>query len=272
MINFTDSILKCNSQIYTSKEQKILEEAYDTWYLNYTNKATSRIPKILHQIWLGSPFPDKYKVLTDLWKQKHPDWTFLLWTEKEIEEFGLTNKWMYDNMRNPSAKSDVVRYEIAYSYGGVYLDTDFYCCQNMDELLYLDFFCGMGGSYNKQTVPIENCLGPSIFGCSQGNKMIEKIIEKISRITQIPRNIPEIMNITGPGMFSQMVIEKLVNIPLSVIFPTSYFYPFPGAYRESIRNMSLPETENAISHYMYPETYAIHLWYCSWQKAELLNL
>lgn len=249
-----------------------MEKAYNDYYLNYKflGNGSQRIPNILHQIWLGCPYPEKYKVLTDIWKAKHPDWTFFLWTEKEIEEFGLTNKWMYDNMKNPSAKSDVVRYEVAYSYGGIYADTDFYCCRNFNDLLYLDFFSGMAGSYDNRTIPVETCTLPGIFGCSQGNKLVGQIIQNIGRVTTIPHSVPEIMTMTGPEMFSREVTEELDKHPMSVVFPPNFFYPFPGAMRESIRQLASKEMEDAISNYMYLETYAIHLWYCSWQKQELL--
>lgn len=271
-MTFEDSTHKCNTGMQPSDKWKVLEKAYDDYSLNYKflGNGSQKIPKIIHQIWLGSPFPDKYRILTDIWKAKHPDWNFILWTEKEIEEFGLVNKWMYENMVNPSAKSDVVRYEIAYSYGGIYVDTDFYCCQNFNKLLYLDFFCGIVGSYDGRLVPVETCLAPSIFGCSQGNKMVGQIIQNIGKVTTVPRSIPEIMTVTGPEMFSREVVNELDKHPLSVAFPPNYFYPFPGQQREAIRKMSFKEMEDALSRYMYLETYAMHLWYCSWQKAELL--
>lgn len=177
---------------------------------------------------------------------------------------------MYSQMKNPSAKSDVVRYEIAYSYGGVYIDTDFYCCRSLDELRYLDFFCGIMGSYDGTLLPAETSMGASIFGCSQGNKMMGQIIQNISKINIVPRTIEEIMTITGPTMFSREITKNLDKTPMSVTFPPNHFYPFPGGQRESIRNMSLTEMEDALSRYMYLETYAIHLYYCSWQKTELL--
>jgi len=268
-MTFEESMLKCNTEMQSPAEWEILEKAYNDYYLNYKGDRTPRIPKIIHQIWLGSPYPDKYKALTDIWKAKHPDWTFLLWTEKEIEEFGLINKDLYNKMVNPSAKSDVVRYEVAYSYGGIYVDTDFYCCRSLNDLLYLDFFCGMVGSYGGKAV-LKTSVAPSIFGCSQGNEMISQIIRDIGKITVVPRSIPEIMGITGPDMFSRKIVENLDKTPCSVIFPPSYFFSFPSLRREAIRPMSLAETENVLSNYMYPETYAMHLWYCSWQKQELL--
>lgn len=273
-MTFEESFHKCNTQRKPSAKWETLERAYDenTRYIHNIADSlqTNRIPKILHQIWLGSPFPDKYKILTNHWQEMHPDWTIMLWDEKKIEEFGLANKWMYDNMRNPSAKSDVVRYEVAYSYGGVYVDTDFYCCKNIDHLRYLNFFCGMVGSYDGRQIDVENCLVPGIFGCSQGNKLVEQIILRIGEQKTIPKSIEEIMNITGPGMFSEMVISNLEKHPFSVAFPPNYFYPFPAQKRLTIRNMTFDDTLSVISKYKYPETYATHLWHCSWQQSQLL--
>lgn len=273
-MTFEESFHKCNTQRKPSAKWEVLEKAYDasTRYVHVISDQlqVNRIPKILHQIWLGSPFPDKYKILTDRWQAMHPDWTIMLWDEKKIEDFGLANKWMYDNMRNPSAKSDVVRYEVAYSYGGIYVDTDFLCCKNFDHLRYLDFFCGIVGSYDARPIDVETCIAPSIFGCSQGNKLIEKIILKIGEQKTVPRSIGEIMTITGPEMFSRVVVDELDKHPLSVAFPPNYFYPFPGQQRENIRSLGFPDMQRYVSHYTYPETYAMHLWYCSWQQAHLL--
>ena len=128
----------------------------------------------------------------------------------------------------------------------------------------------MVGSYDARLIDADTCLAPSIFGCSQGNKLIEKIILKIGEQKTVPRSIGEIMTITGPEMFSRIVMDELGNHPFSVAFPPNYFYPFPGQQRENIRNMSFPDMQRYVSHYAYPETYAMHLWYCSWQQAHLL--
>jgi inositol phosphorylceramide mannosyltransferase catalytic subunit len=269
-MTFEESMLKCNTAVQPSEQWKVVEKTYNDCFLNYKGDKTPKIPKILHQIWLGSPYPDKYKRLTDVWREKNPDWAFMLWTEKEVEEFGLVNKWMYEGMKNPSAKSDVIRYEVAYSYGGVYADTDFYCCRSLDDLLYLDFFCSIIGSYNGELVKSDVNIAPGIFGCSQGNKLVGNIIQYIGRQTIVPRNVAEIMTVTGPEMFSKEVSNQLDKHPMSVVFPPNYFYPFPGQQRESIRQMSFAEMENALSRYMYLETYAMHLWYCSWQQSHLL--
>ena len=269
-MTFEKSFDNCHTGMDTSNHWKVMKDCYDKFFLNYKGDKTQKIPKILHQIWLGGSFPDKYKILTDRWQAMHPDWTLILWDEKKIEEFGMANKWMYVNMKNPSAKSDVVRYEIAYSYGGVYVDTDFLCCKSLDDLLYLDMFCGVVGSYDETSINGDTCIAPSIFGCTQGNELIGNVIRHIGEQIIIPRSIFDIMTITGPEMFSRKVLEHLPTRNLTVVFPPTYLYPFPGQLRENIRQMSLEDTKQYVSPYIYSETYAMHLWYCSWQNSNLL--
>lgn len=274
-MNFEDSMRKCNTAMNDSPLWKVMEKAYDEnaryLHVQTDSQQVNRIPKIFHQFWHGGPFPDKYKAITDLWLKMHPDWQYILWDEAKVAEFGLANKWMYESMKNPSAKSDVVRPEVVYSYGGVYLDTDMLPCKPLDKLLYLDFFCGVVGSYDGTLKEAETCIAPSIFGAAQGNKILEKIILKIGQEKTVPHSIAEIMTITGPEMFSREILANLDKSPLTVVFPSPYFYPFPGQQRGNIRALSLEDTQKYVSRFNYEETYAMHLMYCSWQKAHLLT-
>lgn len=273
-MNFEDLMHKCSTGMKPSPLWDKMIKAYDenARYLHVMNDDTqvNRIPKILHQFWHGGPMPEKYKKLTAKWLAMHPDWQYILWDEQKVAEFGLTNKWMYDNMVNPSAKSDVVRYEVVYSYGGVYVDTDFLPCKNFDKLLYLDFFSGINGTYDSTLRDAEVAVQPSIFAASQGNKLLEKIIIHIGKQTTVPRSVGEIMTVTGPDMFSRLVLAELDKHPLSIVFPPTHFHSFPGQNRMAIRDMSLEETEKYVDKWIYDETYAMHLCYCSWQRQDLL--
>jgi len=45
----------------------------------------ARIPRVLHQIWLGSPLPPRFAVLRARWRALHPRWRPVLWTDTEID-------------------------------------------------------------------------------------------------------------------------------------------------------------------------------------------
>ena len=44
--------------------------------------ASNKIPKIIHQIWIGDkPAPTKFM---DTWRDKNPDFEYIRWTEEEF--------------------------------------------------------------------------------------------------------------------------------------------------------------------------------------------
>jgi len=84
-----------------------------------------KIPKIIHQIWIGSsPKPHHW---TNSWEfeylASHPDWEYKLWTENNIGEFDIihTNAYAQSDLL---CKADLLRYSILYKYGGIYIDAD----------------------------------------------------------------------------------------------------------------------------------------------------
>jgi GT2 family glycosyltransferase len=90
------------------------------------------IPKILHQIWIGlKPAPTN---LMKTWKEKHPDFEYILWTEKEIEarRLQLTCVDKINMIPEINGKADIIRWEILYQYGGYFVDADSICIEPFD--------------------------------------------------------------------------------------------------------------------------------------------
>jgi len=241
--------------INNSDEWQVCSDMYDRHYTN-SDRNNIKIPKILHQVWLGSPFPDKYKRLRDIWLSKHPNWEYKLWTLDHAKSFGMKNINSFSRTTNMGAKSDIFRYEILHRYGGLYIDTDFECIKPFDDLLYLDFFAGVG----RGEVPdIYNGL----VGCIPGHKILE---EAITRLHDVTPKFHEITGVTGPTFFTPIVYRFLKTHPIekSVIFPTSFFYSFPNTDRASIRE-DTEASRTEIRKHITNDSYCVHLWYTSWQ-------
>lgn len=214
---------------------------------------TLRIPKIIHQIWLGSPFPERCKQLRATWLQFHPDWQYMLWTEKEIKEFGLRNAAMYDAATNWGEKSDIARYEILYRLGGLYVDTDFECLKPFDILHHMcDFYAGLGydmigGIYN------------GLIGTRAGHPILKIAIEDMRRPLNASNDSMAIMMRCGPGWFSHCWREgnKFDVVNVNIAFPFTFFYPWPNYVRQD-------RSRSSIEQWIKPETFAIHHWHSSW--------
>jgi len=239
---------------------KLLEDNYNRYYLNYKGDKSPVIPQNIHFIWLGSPFPQQYERLKDTWVKQHPGWNIKVWSDKDAEEFGLINKMKYDNFPNYGVKSDILRYEILYKYGGIYIDTDFECFQSFDDLLYLDFFAGTG--WNAWPVVFNGIMASSV-----NNKYLGLIIESIykERLGN-DYNMEQILDFTGCNFITPLYIEYCkIEKDKSVIFPNHFFYPMPATIRGEVREDN-EKNRKRIYSYIRPNTYCAHLWYCSWQK------
>lgn len=103
--------------------------------------ATPTIPRLIHQIWLGSPLPRQLQKYSDSWRKLHPDWELKLWTDREVDTFDFGTRDLYDQATCWGQKSDLLRVELLDRFGGVYVDLDYECFRPIDELVArYDFF------------------------------------------------------------------------------------------------------------------------------------
>ena len=97
----------------------------------------SNIPKIIHQLWIGpKPPPTKFM---QTWKDKHEKlgFEYIFWNEQEFIKRGFTSQLQsrIDSMSEWNGKADILRWEILYKYGGVFVDADSICIEPFDTLI-----------------------------------------------------------------------------------------------------------------------------------------
>jgi mannosyltransferase OCH1-like enzyme len=225
-----------------------VQQLYSINYLNIIEDKKDQIPKKIHQVWVGSSFPSIYKEYAQSWKDFHPDWEYRFWTDENIHEIEGVNWELYNSIRNPGQKSDYLRYHILNQFGGIYVDTDFQCLKPLDDLLYLNFFTGIGyGRY------LELYIG--IMGSIPNHPLTETLIKSMTKI--IGGNWRTIFNETGAYFFTRKFIEVIEYNPVGVVaFPMDFFYPYPNYTRK----------EESYEDYIKPHSYAVHHWAVSWAK------
>ena len=207
-----------------------------------------KIPKIIHQIWLGSPLPEAFKRYMTSWVECHlgRDWRYKVWTDDDVEKIELDNQEFYDATDNYGVKSDILKWEIIYRYGGVYVDTDFECLQPLDVFHYTyDFYTGLQ--------PLDSFfvqLGAALFGARQGHPILKHCIETIKDDWH-EKGAPKK---TGPVHFTKSFYQtagKDGNIDIA--FPASYFYPLGS--RDTIIDRQ---------QWIKMGAFAVHWWAKSW--------
>ena len=78
--------------------------------ISVSSKKYSKIPKTIHQIWLGPTQPpldwmDTWKTFAEKYK-----WKYNLITDRNLPK--LTNQIEFDNANSYQEKSDILRYEL----------------------------------------------------------------------------------------------------------------------------------------------------------------
>jgi len=233
----------------SSPHWDILFSLYENNYLKEQIR-TSRIPKKIHQIWLGNASPVDYVKYSFTWRLKHPTWEYKLWTDRDVENLNIPNWELYNSITNVAQKSDFLRYHILQQYGGIYVDTDFECLQPLDDLLYLDFFTGVG--YPKD---VELYIG--LIGSVPNHPILNHIVTNMIE-AKYDGSWRKMFHTTGTYFFTKMFFEVVNKETKGVVaFPPDFFYPFPNNVRK----------EENVDRYSFvkPISYALHHWAVSWR-------
>ena len=93
------------------------------------------IPRVFHRIWLGpDSMPEEYVRLGQGWKRNHPDWEHHLWAETNLPT-DFERHEVYELLRRPAERADILRLELLHRLGGVYVDADMESLQPIEPLL-----------------------------------------------------------------------------------------------------------------------------------------
>ncbi len=269
------------SKLFTQEGNRVLYAYFRhlyqrTNFLRVTPKPEAKIPKIIHHIWLGSKLPEAYESWYQSWRKYHPDWKFIFWTDttqnydrgKVIHSFdelaaclrdGLeqflvvdVHRLMFDNKRffdaadNYGERSDILKWEIVYQFGGVYVDTDFECLKPLDPLHHaFDFYTGL---QPLDTHRVQ--LGAALFAAKPGHDFLKACVGGIAK----NQDKKHIVTRTGPLYFTASLISTIRNASgINIILPASYLYPCSYEQRGTKKDL-----------WCKPESFAVHHWEGSW--------
>lgn len=251
-------------------------------FAKVTPSPTTRIPKIIHIMWLGGKLPSEYSHYVASWKEYHPQWTILFWTDSPLnydqgnevittfDELGtrlqrvqggehivvdatrlqFDNRCFYDLAMNYGEKSDILKWEIVYRFGGTYVDTDFECLQPLDIYHHTyDFYTGI---QPLDTNMVQ--LGAALYGAIPQHPILKACVHTIKD----NQHIKQIVVKTGPIHFTKnfLAVAGKTNLR-DIALPATYFYPCGYEQRGTERQL-----------WCKAESYAVHHWAGSWLKPE----
>lgn len=184
-----------------------------------------KIPKIVHQIWLGPrEMPTKWM---SGWRDfcKRYGWEYKLWRDSDMSF--LINKEIFDSCGSYQMKSDIARYEILYNYGGLYVDCDMiWLGKDISEYLPLDknMFIGIQEFPGWCDIGYHNlCNG--MFASPKAHHILKRCIDKIPEYSKnFIKNIKGAWAMSGPGLLNDCILEPIIVVPYSYIFPVDFHY------------------------------------------------
>lgn len=198
------------------------------------------IPKVVHRIWLGGDEPEWTRAFRASWERE--GWTVSQWSEPA---WLLANQDVYDaapDLVRPEyvgqLRSDILRYEILQSVGGVYVDCDVECLRPLDPLLFGNV-CLAGWEIQNRVV------NNAVLAAEPGAAFINRIIRRLPLRAEEKRgHRPNQM--TGPGLMTEV---HQAAPGLMTVVPQHVFYPYGFA---EIRDHGPGEE--------WPGSYAVHHW------------
>lgn len=228
------------------------------------------IPKIIHQVWSGKyePLPDAFAELAQTWKDCHPEWTYMFWDNQRIDEFIHGNYPQYIERYNSFPydiqRWDAIRYLILYKMGGMYVDFDYECFDNIEPLLKGECCFAMEPKEHTFDKYKDCYFNNALMFAIPQNEFMYKIIERVftvSRNTVQEDKFSHVLNTTGPLMLADLYQKEECRTNICLI-PAIYVSPFSKDQASQIINGNLTsELEEKLQ-----DAYAVHYFIGKWIK------
>lgn len=200
------------------------------------------IPRQIHRIWVDSDEPAWSRQFAKSWHQ--PGWDVTTWYGVPPEIAPLRNQDLYDGAtviapdHVGQLRSDILRLELLYHFGGVYVDADFECLRPLDPLL------DGAECFVAWEVP-DRFVNNAIFGATPGHPFVEALIDGIeSNVQTFLGSKPN--KLTGPRYVSRVYHRGFKGVH---VFDKELFYPY-------LWN----ELDRADEDFAAQGAYAVHHW------------
>lgn len=235
----------------------------------------NKIPKIIHQVWSETyqPLPEQFKIFSETWKEHYPDWEYILWDNKKMNEFvqkSYPHYWnIFNNYPYDVQRWDAIRYLILDKIGGMYVDFDYESISPIDKLIE-DKTCCFSlepkSHINAFKREVDDVFNNALMLNTPGHPFMHKIVETVFSESMLHYDAPKnicVYNTTGPWILIDLYYDLTEEEKKQVyLIPAEYVTPFdlPQANRLR-RGEQSEELENCLE-----EAYAVHYFWGNWKK------
>ena len=143
----------------------------------------NKIPKIIHQIWIGEEMPDKLKGFTDKMKSEHPDYEYYLWGNELWKKYA--DDPFIDSYKDKGFPlafvTDRFRMLLLNEYGGIAVDPDCEIIRSFDNILNklskdIVYFCPA-----RKKIDSGALFECGIQGSTPGSRIVKELLKVWNR-------------------------------------------------------------------------------------------
>lgn len=200
------------------------------------------IPKIIHYCWLsGNPVPEELQKCMKSWKEKLPEYDFMLW---DFNRFDINSStWVKEafNAKKYAFAADYIRLFALYNYGGIYMDMDVEVLKPFDNMLDRKYLL----AYEEK-----NRIEAGIMGSEPKAEWLKKSLEYYKDRSFYKKN----------GEIDNRPLPMILNEIISANFPEMRIMGTDVFTTKSMRTGEINITKNS---------YTVHHFagsWCSWQN------
>lgn len=248
----------------SSKYVNLFREIYERNIVEASESTSidiNRIPRIIHQICLGTTVPLKFQESIESWMRLN-NWEYKLWTDEKVKEMRMFNRDLYDKETNAEEKSNILRLEILAQHGGLYVDMDYECLNSeiFEELhRNFDFYIGFNpvehGKIGKFNV---FKASNAIIGAVPNHPLVQDLLINLQSSYLAYKGYTPVEK-TGSAYCTRIICQyaavenELKGTPVfrNIYLPTTFFYFLTDA--DDVENNPLCMESNFL-----PETASIH--------------
>lgn len=213
----------------------------------------TKIPKIIHYIWLGTrELDDTSKKCMKTWSEILSDYEVKKWGDAECKDIIQKNRYAREayEAKKYAFVSDYLRLYVLYHYGGVYMDTDVQVFKSIDRFLNEAAFSCFE---NKEQIPT------ALMASSKHNEWVGMLLKYYDDIPfvkengefDLTTNVDTITNLSKDWGFAPNGEEQILKSGVH-IYTKDYFCPI--------------DTSNQKNDMFTENTYAAHLYNGSWRS------
>jgi mannosyltransferase OCH1-like enzyme len=190
------------------------------------------IPCTIHRIWLDDPMPDEFAEYGRRFRELHPRWMVNDWRSSATLP-KLVNRDLFDRAQEVCPRdwkrfqSDLLRLELLWLYGGVYVDTDVEPLKPFDDLLDPPggAFAAWSANTNRHGRPITQ----AVLAAAPQHPFIGASIDRLPDAADRYRG-QSLAQMIGPWHITR--VYRAMKDPQLTVHPPELFYPQSNAVRD----------------------------------------